>query len=136
MSYKSLFTALWSIAEGLGYTPTLGCDLHRTLIESGFPIASFGLAEITSMEGHREPRREYEVVVKFMCSNVVGAPQRSEAIASLMESAGRFVALLEEAPTVAAVELLELKPEERLMTVAGECAVSLKIRVESLECSN
>jgi hypothetical protein len=88
------------------------------------------------MEGHREPRREYEVVVKFMYSNVVGAPQRSESIASLMESAGRLVALLEEVPTVAAVELLELKPEERMLTVAGECAVSLKIRVESLECSN
>lgn len=136
MSYKSLFTALWSIAESLGYNPTLESDLHQTLLSKGFPMASFAWAEAGSMEGEKERRVQYDVTIKLMSDNVVGAKSRCEAMASLMDSAGSFVALLGEASSVAAVELLELKPEERMLTIAGECAVSLSLRMECVECMN
>lgn len=88
------------------------------------------------MEGEKERRVQYDVTIKLMSDNVVGAKSRCEAMASLMDSAGSFVALLGETSSVAAVELLELKPEERMLTIAGECAVSLSLRMECVECMN
>ena len=134
MNYQTLFSTLFEAAQSLGFAPTHSSELHSTLLRKGFPIASFSPVEVVAAEGVKEPVVEYGVEVKLMYDNVVNGPLRLEAFSSLMDSAERFVAHLREACGVVDVTILGLAPERRVLTVAGECAVGLKMRVKMMEC--
>lgn len=136
MNYQSLFSTLFTVAHNLGFTPTTSSSLHDTLLDAGFPIASFLPIVMTSLEGEKEPRRGYEFEVKFMCDNVLGSAMRQERISNLMSQAERFMAGLRGCGGILEVELLSLVPEEHILTLAGECAVTLKARVVTIECGN
>lgn len=134
MNYQSLFSTLYSLAESLGFHPTDSSQLHETLLREGFPIASFSPIVVTSKEGQTESQREFLLEVKFMCDKGVGASLRREALCSLMDSAERFAALLGDCSAVAEVRLEHLSPEERVLTIAGECAVCLRVAVVAVDC--
>lgn len=136
MNYQSLFSTLFATAQRLGFHPTHASRLHETLLREGFPIASFELVEVSSLEGEIVPRRGCEVEVKFMSDNMVDGALRFEAIASLMALAERFVALTLQECGVAEASLLSLAPEEQSLTIAGECAVGLRVRMATIDCNN
>lgn len=136
MNYQSLFSTLFKVAQNIGFTPTTSSSLHDTLLGVGFPIASFGPMVMTSLEGEKEPRRGYEFEVKFMCDSVLGDEARQERISSLSSQAESFVAGLRGCGGILEVELLSLVAEEHILTLAGECAVTLKARVVTIECGN
>ncbi|MBO7299978.1 MAG: hypothetical protein J6U53_01040 [Tidjanibacter sp.] len=134
MNYQALFEALGSHATAIGYHPTVADRLHQTLRHEGFPLAIISYPQQTASDGVREVEKEFSVELKLLRENEVTPSARAEALSLLMEDAERLAAALAEESAVREVAVMELSPVERMLTIVGEVAVALKLRIKTVEC--
>ena len=136
MNYQSLQEALATSALSLGYTPTHRSSLHKTLCESGFPIASIDSPVLLHTEGERERENLFSVRVNFMCANELSDEARAAVISRMAAEVEQFVSLLRGANDVLSVEVQESLVQQQSLTIAGEVALTLKAILRCIDCNH
>lgn len=135
MNYQTLMGLASELSAALGYHPAHAENLHSTLRHEGFPIALVGTPRLLSVEGEKEVERVHAIEIKLLNSRGYTPEERTAKLSLLMADAERFAGRLAECQGVREVTIEEVAPEERTLTVAGESAVALKVRVKSFECN-
>ena len=134
MNYQALLGALKERATLLGYHPTSAENLHPTLRSEGFPIAIISYPQLTSLEGAVEVKKSFSVEVKLLKENAVIPSVRAESLASLVADAERLAGLLADHSSVLEVTIEEIVPVERMLTIAGDVAITFRMRIRTIEC--
>ena len=134
MNYQSLYESLGAHATALGYHPTMADRLHHTLRHKVLPIAVISYPQLTASEGIREVEKSFSAELKLLKENEVTPSARAEVLSSLVEDAERLARALAEQVAVREVAIVEIAPVERLVTIAGEVAITLKLKITTVEC--
>lgn len=134
MNYQRLLDALEAHATALGYHPTTEENLHHTLRHKGFPIAIISYPQLASKEGMKEVERCFLVDVKLLKENAVIPSVRAEMFAALVADAENLARALAEEVEVRDVTVEEISPVERMLTIAGDVAVTLKMKLKTIDC--
>lgn len=134
MNYQRLLDALEAHTTALGYHPTTAENLHHTLRHKGFPIAILSYPHLASVEGVREVEKCFLVDVKLLKENAVTSSVRAEVFASLVTDAEALATLLAKEVEVREVAIEEISPVERMLTIAGDVAVTLRMKIKTIEC--
>lgn len=74
------------------------------------------------------------VDVKLLKENAVTSSVRAEVFASLVTDAEALARLLAEEDQVREVAIEEISPVERMLTIAGDVAVTLRMKIKTIEC--
>ena len=134
MNYQRLLDALQAHATALGYHPTTAENLHHTLRHEGFPIAILSYPQLTSIEGLKEVEKCFSVEVKLLKENEVAPSMRAEVFSSLVTDAEALARTLAEEDQVREATIEEISPVERMLTIAGDVAITLKMKLKTIEC--
>ncbi len=134
MNYQTLFDALERHISALGYHPTTAENIHSTLRHEGFPIAVIAYPQLLSIDGHKEVEKSFLVEVKLLRENEVTPSVRAQVLSLLVADAECFVGLLSEQSEVLEVVVEEISPVERMMTITGEVAITLKAKISTFCC--
>lgn len=134
MNYQRLLDALEAHATALGYHPTTAENLHHTLRHEGFPIAILSYPRLSSVEGVREVEKCFLVDVKLLKENAVIPSVRTETFASIVTDAEALARLLAEEGEVREVAIEEVATVQRMLTIAGDVAVTLRMKIKTIEC--
>lgn len=134
MNCNSLMEALQTISASLGYTPTTLSQLHQTLHQSGLPIALLHAPKIVSIEGERERRVEYKVVVNLLIDSKPEERLCPEVMSRLAADGERLLRTLSERSDVLSVGRMGMEIHSRPLTVAGDAAIMISASVVMIEC--
>ena len=134
MNYQRLLDALEAHTTALGYHPTTAENLHNTLRHEGFPIAIISYPQLTSIEGLKDVEKSFSVEVKLLKENEVTPLVRAEAYSLLVTDAENLARALAEEGEVREVTIEEVSPVERMLTIAGDVAITLKMKLKTIEC--